>query len=536
MHRALEIVELVENICAHLGPADLVSLKTDATRDLALLARTSTIFLNPALDVLWRSQDSLVHLLRCMPHDLLVIPEVGPPRRHVRTIAPPIRLRRPILPTDWERPLFYMCRVKFFSMGNPARISDVLDVFGQCPPAQYVFPNLEKLWWHEPPFKHFSLFFTPRLTSIRLFDVEADFSVVSNHILRCTHLKSVVLCVKRGDYDPAARSSWPFSSIVRCLTHIEDLHVPEIDSTAMEHLAQLPCLKGLHFSYQSALEEPRPFERSVRFPALIQLGVPLVTVATTLLKFFWQTPLEKLVMNGTDRIPMTKMAASEFYSTLAAHCAHASLSEIWNSGQTFLVEPTPEQILTYSVAGDILQPLFSFSNLHKVELRHPVGFDLDNATILDMARSWPHITIIKLVASTTRHMPTRVTLEGLYAFAEHCPQLRDLTLTFDATLVSRTPPSDEPRHNQLCLQCLNVECSLVGDPGPVAEFLFSIFPRLWAIRTAQKNFADGAWKPVSTRFKELRDGEKSRSPTKASCFPTPSVGIILTIRSVVVTI
>jgi hypothetical protein len=89
MHRALEVVELVENICAHLGPADPVKLKSDAARDLALLARASTIFLDPALDVLWKSQDSLVHLLRCMPHDLLVIPEVIP-RRHMRPIAPPI--------------------------------------------------------------------------------------------------------------------------------------------------------------------------------------------------------------------------------------------------------------------------------------------------------------------------------------------------------------------------------------------------------------------------------------------------------------
>lgn len=406
-----------------------------------------------------------------------------------------------------------MRRVKFFTMGDPARISDVLDVFGQCPPAQYVFPNLEKLWWHEPPFKHFSLFFTPRLNNIRLFDVDADFSVVSNHVRRCTHLKNAILCVKRGDYDPAARSSWPFSSIVRSLTHIEDLHVPEIDSTAMEHLAEVPCLKGLHFSYQGPLEEPRQLELSVRFPALIRLGVPLVTVATTLLKFFWQTPLETLVMNGTDRIPMTKIAAREFYSTLAAHCVYTSLLEIWNSGQTFLVEPTPEQILTYSVGGDILQPLFSFSNLHKVELRHPVGFDIDNATILDMARSWPRLKIRKLVASTTRHMPSRVTLEGLYAFAEHCPQLNDLTLTFDATLAPHTPPSDQPRHSQLCLKCLNVEGSPVGDPGPVAEFLFSISPHLWAIRTEKRNFADGAWTPVSARFKELRDGEKLRLPT-----------------------
>jgi hypothetical protein len=91
MHRALDIVELVENICAHLAPADLVRLKTDTARDLALLSRTSTIFLDPALDVLWRSQDSLIHLLRCMPDDLLEIPVVppDPERRYSHGRSPP---------------------------------------------------------------------------------------------------------------------------------------------------------------------------------------------------------------------------------------------------------------------------------------------------------------------------------------------------------------------------------------------------------------------------------------------------------------
>ncbi|KAJ7193243.1 hypothetical protein GGX14DRAFT_593050 [Mycena pura] len=488
MHRAWDIVELVENICAHLAPADLVRLKTDTAKDLALLSRTSTIFLDPALDVLWRSQDSLIHLLRCMPDDLLEIPVVPPdPERrysHGRSPpAPPIRLRRPILPTDWERPLFYMRRVKFFSMGRPTRYSDVLDAFGPCLPTPYIFPNLEKLWWNEPPFTHLSFFLTLRLTNIHLSSVNTELSVISNYVLQCPGLKTVHLSLKAGGvYNPAARSIWPFSSIVRGLMHIEDLHVPEVNSTAMEHLAQLPRLKSLGFSYQGALEEPQPFEQSVRFPALFRLSVPLVATA-----------------------------AWDFYSTLAAHCSHTSLLQILNGGQTQLPgEPTPEQIVANSVGGDILQPLFSFPNLHKVQLRHPVGFDLDDATILVMARSWPRITSLSLVASTTSHMPSRVTLEGLYAFAQHCPRLYELTITFDATLAPRTLPSDETRTNQLCLKCLNLGYSPVGDPGPVAEFLFSIFPHLWAIRSEDKNTAVGAWLPVRTMFKELQ----SRLPNK----------------------
>ncbi|KAJ7224925.1 hypothetical protein B0H12DRAFT_1328790 [Mycena haematopus] len=525
MHRALSIVELVENVCVQLGHGDLVPLQTNAARDLALLARTSTIFLNPALDVLWRSQDGLVNLLKCMPDDLLDIPDIvreNPERGFGRRPPPadPIRIRRPILPTDWERPLFYMCRVKFFSLPSIHRYSEVLDNFGSCLPTETIFPNLEKLYWHEPPLEHLSLFMTPRLANIRLSGADsADFSSVSSYVRKCPGLKTVDLLINVGVYDAAARSSWPFSTIVRGLMHLEELCVPEVDSTALAHLAKLPRLKSLYFAYQDPLEEPLgQSNRSVGFPALTQLGVPSVAAATTLLKFFWKTPLETLIIHNSSCTPMTKMAAWEFYSSLGAHCSHASLLKIVDGGLTYVMEASPEQITTYSVGGDVLQPLFSFTNLHQVELRHTVGFDLDDATILDMARSWPRITALTLEASTTRHMPSRVTLGGLYAFAEHCPRLSSLGITFDATSIPHTPLSGEIRTRQLCFMSLHVYCSPIGDPERVAEFLFSMFPRLRIIHTSYPMAAGTVpedvfdshtlWKDVSRRLKALCDGEQ----------------------------
>ncbi|KAJ7938654.1 hypothetical protein B0H13DRAFT_1587600 [Mycena leptocephala] len=78
MHRAWQIVELVEIICAQValdGPVDSwaglpVQRYPLRRRDLSRLARTSTIFLNPALDILWRYQATLLNLLRTMPDDL----------------------------------------------------------------------------------------------------------------------------------------------------------------------------------------------------------------------------------------------------------------------------------------------------------------------------------------------------------------------------------------------------------------------------------------------------------------------------------
>ncbi|KAJ7685766.1 hypothetical protein DFH06DRAFT_1159316 [Mycena polygramma] len=83
MHRAWQIGEVMEMICAQValdGPIRWwsgrpVQAYPRRRRDLSCLARTSTIFLNPALDVLWEYQDTLLHLLRTMPNDLWDITE-----------------------------------------------------------------------------------------------------------------------------------------------------------------------------------------------------------------------------------------------------------------------------------------------------------------------------------------------------------------------------------------------------------------------------------------------------------------------------
>ena len=62
MHRALEILEIVQLISdqVHSSPAN------EARPALASLARVCRFLSDPALDCLWRTQDTLVNILRCM--------------------------------------------------------------------------------------------------------------------------------------------------------------------------------------------------------------------------------------------------------------------------------------------------------------------------------------------------------------------------------------------------------------------------------------------------------------------------------------
>ncbi|KAJ7141735.1 hypothetical protein C8R43DRAFT_1109421 [Mycena crocata] len=77
MHRALQlgILDIVELICEEVGERwnvlEFQPLSGSSHRELAaILARTSPVFLNPALNVLWRHQETIENLLRTMPDDL----------------------------------------------------------------------------------------------------------------------------------------------------------------------------------------------------------------------------------------------------------------------------------------------------------------------------------------------------------------------------------------------------------------------------------------------------------------------------------
>ncbi|KAJ7779758.1 hypothetical protein B0H16DRAFT_1878431 [Mycena metata] len=153
-------------------------------------------------------------------------------------------------------------------------------------------------------------------------------------------------------------------------------------------------------------------------------------------------------------------------------CDYVVNTEITVLGPRGTPTITPaNQLALYSVGGDILKSLFCFTNLVRVSLSHPVGFNLDNSTLNDLTIAWPH-------------MHSRVTPEGLYAFAANCPRLGFLELTFDATTV---PPVNREkkakRVAQQTLRILDVACTPLQKPKEVAKFLSLIFPQLHSTET-----------------------------------------------------
>jgi hypothetical protein len=72
MHRCLSIADIVGEVCSHVREC---FPRNQAEATLATLARTSSVFHNPALDQLWHSQDTLENFFRCLPPDLVAFDE-----------------------------------------------------------------------------------------------------------------------------------------------------------------------------------------------------------------------------------------------------------------------------------------------------------------------------------------------------------------------------------------------------------------------------------------------------------------------------
>ncbi|KAF7378159.1 hypothetical protein MSAN_00240400 [Mycena sanguinolenta] len=144
--------------------------------------------------------------------------------------------------------------------------------------------------------------------------------------------------------------------------------------------------------------------------------------------------------------------------------------------------------VTFAIHGTQLRSLFHFQFLTFVELSAPAGFDLDNATVADMALAWPHLQTLELRASNYTHVKPRVTLGGLLPLAQYCLKLRSLHMSFDASTVPewetlKTSAKKKKRVRQDQFQKLHVAQSPVEKSLAVAAFLSSVFPKLNSITT-----------------------------------------------------
>ncbi|KAJ7141946.1 hypothetical protein C8R43DRAFT_1238319 [Mycena crocata] len=511
MHHALEIQEIVELVYSHLDPTQDATSRFQGQRsyrtrqpkccDLAAMAQTCSSLGNPALDLLWKSA-SLVNILRCMPSDLWAVNAAslfqGPGNK--------MRFLRPIQEADWDRVLMYAPRIRnLFSTHRYCSLSDIFPMISKSLPGN-IFPNLTGVhWWHHgDDFAYINLFISPSTTSISFHSASPQAqSLLETLPGKCPVLKDVYIASKGevGHYDFGAEAR-AISSFVQKMEQTESLSVRILDQPTLEHLSGLETVKSL------ALETLPPTLSFLRthgrptFPQLraVDLGHSLINPAIRFLDLCTDVPLESF--NVCFPLIATAGETHDLLQAISAACLPAHLRTLTIQSDFQAPHPTRPPS-DYLVPGDSLRFLAGFTNLRNLFLKTPIGFDLDDAAVEQLARSWPRLITLHLegyIPSSSAQ--PRTTLASLRSIAHHCPLLTHLAITLDATSV----PVPAINRTQRPLESLDVDRSAISAPEAVARFVFALFPELRVVLVGRM-LAMRRW---ANRTKGLRTGAGKR--------------------------
>ncbi|KAJ7076974.1 hypothetical protein B0H15DRAFT_892890 [Mycena belliarum] len=466
MHRCLSVVEIVDMICFDL---DTYSPRSRAA--LAVLARTSSIFKEPALNALWRRQSSLAPLLRCMPKDLFDL-ETPMPK------SPTYQLKRPIVATDWDIFRSYALRIKEFRLSVFNRMKGILSSLGACIHGGFLFPNLTALHLHCSlkafEFSVINIFISPKLSELTFYarsslNILSSLSTLASVCRGLTHLKL--------DFTPHGTEVDHCMSLFICsLPCIQVITLDGIDAAGLVHLGRLSTLTSLTVA---SLPSTLP-ATSMSNPMFVHLQHLDVTVdelglATQFLLMCSGLPLKSLAVLFTSLT--SDIEIETFYHAVHARCSHTTLHSL-------TIKNPDESNKGSLMSGSVLRILSPFRNLTSLNVLAAVGFDLNDAMIVTLAAMWPRMETFVLESAVFVIEP-ELTLQCLESLAQCWPNLKRLQIEFNAT---QTPvPRVGARHPvQRQLVSIDVGYSTVASPVRVARFLSGIFPNLDSITTARE--------------------------------------------------
>ncbi|KAJ7904952.1 hypothetical protein B0H13DRAFT_2024090 [Mycena leptocephala] len=510
MHRCWLIPEIVCMICEQVDVEDI------NRPTLAVLARTAKIF-QYSLDLLWREQHNLLPLLKCMPLDLWEIEECADQPEVF------VNLRRPALPSDLDRLLFYSHRVKLFIVQGGTNVA--ADALRACLADQTLFPNVLSVVWKNPEsLGDLPLYLGPSLKhlGLALNDSAPHLFLLSTLTRQYPILKSIDICL------PTSPSTTEGVSEAICgLRALNRLTANTLTPAALLHIGKLPHLNVLNLATLGDIRVPEtlPEERFVRLQHM-SVGAGTIEQCTALLRFFSAAPLRTafFALDATDQSSADAWAA--FASALCDHCVHRALQTIFLYHGT---PPIPEfgshaHILA-PPTGAALVPLLAFTHLRSLVLEPPYGLTLDEGVLRDMACAWPHIEKLVLgVSGASVSVRTLVTLRALLPFALHCPHLRTLGVVLDATLpldtaldatidaeAERSSIKSASGHRALRRLLLGPSVIRDADVPGVARLLAEVFPHLGAMVCSRGYEREGVWRRVGvemSRLLSVRAGEE----------------------------
>ncbi|KAJ7187410.1 hypothetical protein C8R46DRAFT_981703 [Mycena filopes] len=480
MHPALRVPQILRLICF------AIRASTDAKlgkHGLTVWARTSTVTGKPALDLLWEAQDTISHLLNCMPAGIWNKDRVS---------------------SDWERPLVYMDRVRTlvctdWSLHMPGDLPGLFEILRLSLPTPFLFPRLRSLHWifsSTPTLSLVSLLLAPGITNIAIgsFDTIPHLTILAALSTKCPLLVDVK--VIQPD-KPAINQFQAVSCFVRELARVESLELASLEQRGFEHLGRLDSLQTLTVKSPTVSpvfllpKYPAHSFRSLRFLVLKTAPLQSVLAFTRALSrspfTFASSALEGLMIDVSPAPDASSLM--QIYVALKKNLPRTSLTTLQITSRAlpnlhrFPVEPPPITIAT-------IQCLFHFTHLTSVILRPPTGIDLADNDILALANAWSQLEHLSL-RSRSAAQPLRATLRSLFHLARFCPDLETLAMSIDASVVPELG-NRYVRVRQSNFNEWEVADSRIGAPLAVARFLSELFPELFDIYTEMQSAASAA--------------------------------------------
>ncbi|KAJ7495384.1 hypothetical protein FB451DRAFT_1360195 [Mycena latifolia] len=495
MHRCLHILEILELICDHLFQ------RHRGKGSLAALARTCKEIQGPAFDRLWRNQDTLYNIFSCMPCDLFDISDDPDPSGWPRNM----RLLRPILATDWHRPLAYTHRVKSLSVSGDCGIgmSDILPAVSASLPFDSLFPNLRELvWLRDEEFLSMRMLLTPTIQTIWLSCEPShdQLSLLPMLARTCATLKRVTTVSIKMDTDHCRSAMSSFLCMLHSLEHLQ-AEIPDLK--VLQHIGRLATLASLTVNSFPMEIFSMPPVAVASFSALrtLILVIDHIQPATKFLEVYSSLALVQLDVSLATSAPPS--ALYRFCAALKATCSHKSLMLLTLHSETTHRSPTSAQD-EFIFSARSIRTLFCFRILTFISITSPLGFDFDDSTIANMACAWPHLTAL-LLKSGSQHRP-RTTLGCLYPLARHCPHLFRLHITLDASSV---PPQDGVVRKRISQQRLVMLCVAQSPISPptleVARLISALFPGLIYLSTVRDDDDERPEPDLDDEQQEWRD-------------------------------
>ncbi|KAG1851815.1 hypothetical protein C8R48DRAFT_361086 [Suillus tomentosus] len=477
MHQALLVPEVLLEIFAYVNT--IPSTQTTSTQKLlAALARTCKIFYEPAMDLLWTEIHELEPLLGCVTrlYPLIYRSRGTIWRDNFISWAKGVE---PLSTHEAHQFLRHSSRIRTLNIQ-----SDDLNLLSVIPAEACVFPRLRSLSLSTT---YLDLFLPHTLHQCHL--------LTPSFVTRCIALEQLCIYTPEMRYDGSMADELSLlSDRIRWCTRLVTLSCPMLDGATWKDLSYVPTLLNLEI-VRGCDDPPSLSERDVvnlTFLNLTSLSFRQLDDGADIIPVIQHSQFPSLKEFKLEANYLTSEAAERLFHALS-HCNACQTLEqisICLFDENF-PEPQDEETLTP------VPHLLCFTQLRTLQLMfYDSWIYLDNDMLLQAMSTWPHIHILEINDSGD-HVPSEVSLRGLFTALGLCPQLHTLRVPINLATIDINPDAEPIQHSLRSL-ALETSESEIADAETLARIISAWLPCVDRVQSM-----DRSWDEVNKHLKSL---------------------------------